>query len=207
MSTNPLQVTVRELERGELSTAAELLGRGMRDNPINVRAFGQDAEQRRRALTRFFKPVLRGAYRRGSVFGAIFGETLVGVYVAAPPGRCQPNLLEKLRVFPSVFLGNAFATSLRVMRWAGEWSRRDAPEPHWHLGPVAVDAHLKGQGVGSAMMTNFCWRMNGQSAMSYLETDRLENVRFYEMFGFNVLGEARILGVQNWFMSRPSWPE
>ena len=37
----------------------------------------------------------------------------------------------------------------------------------------------------------------------YLETDKSENVRFYQKFGFTVVAQAEILGVANWFMSRP----
>ncbi len=37
---------------------------------------------------------------------------------------------------------------------------------------------------------------------AYLETDRPENVSFYERFGFEVTGEQRVIGVANWFMLR-----
>lgn len=36
----------------------------------------------------------------------------------------------------------------------------------------------------------------------YLETDKPENVRFYEVHGFVVTHCATVIGVQNWFMSR-----
>lgn len=52
-------------------------------------------------------------------------------------------------------------------------------------------------------MAGFCARMNEQSALSYLEADKFQNVRFYQKFGFSVVAEAEILGVPNWFMSRP----
>jgi hypothetical protein len=35
-----------------------------------------------------------------------------------------------------------------------------------------------------------------------LETDKPENVRLYERFGFEVRCHAFVLGVQNWFMWR-----
>jgi len=89
-----------------------------------------------------------------------------------------------------------------VLRWVGEWARRDPTEPHWHLGPLAVDCHLQGLGIGSAMLAAFCERMDDLRALSYLETDKRENVRFYEKFGFGVIGEAEVAGVSCWFMSR-----
>src|SRR5262249_33059941 len=195
---------MRELQDGDLARAAALLGRGMRDNPINVRAFGPEPTHREEALSRFFVPVLRAARERGClILGAVRGENLVGVYVAARPGRCQPTLTQKLGVLPAVLRTNPLSTSLRVARWTGDWSRRDPRGAHWHLGPVAVDSHLRGHGMGGEMLADFCARMDEEAATSYLETDKPENVRFYERFGFAVVAEAAVLGVQNWFMSRP----
>ncbi|MGW4247775.1 GNAT family N-acetyltransferase, partial [Nocardia sp. NPDC004722] len=87
--------------------------------------------------------------------------------------------------------------------WINAWGRRDPAEPHWHLGPVAVDDGLQGQGIGSRMLTDFCARVDDRRAAAYLETDKPENVKFYERFGFTVLDEAEVLGVPNWFMHRP----
>jgi len=194
---------VRELFPSELPEAARLLGRSMCDNPVNVRAFGiQDTERLSRTLARFFVPVLRGLSNRGELIGALRNGTLAGVCGLAPPGRCQPSVREKLSVFPSVIFGNPPAATLRVLKWTGEWARRDPAEPHWHLGPVAVAPDLQGQGIGSSMLAAFCDRMDACDGMSYLETDKPENVALYQKFGFMVVADANVLGVQNWFMTR-----
>ena len=39
-------------------------------------------------------------------------------------------------------------------------------------------------------------------ARAYLETDKRENVRLYQRFGFTVVESAEVLGIPNWFMSR-----
>ncbi len=195
-------VIVRQLGGADLEAAARLLGRGMRDNPINARAFGEDPERRTRALTRFFFPVLRGVHRRGIVMGAWRGDVLLGVSAAAPPGKCQPGLLEKVSILPAVALGSAGGTVRRVLTWTSAWARLDPREPHWHLGPVAVDADRQGQGIGSSLLAEFCGRLDAEKARAYLETDKTENVRFYRKFGFDVVEQADILGVPNWFMSR-----
>jgi ribosomal protein S18 acetylase RimI-like enzyme len=202
MNTIPFSA-LQELQSIELSEAAHLLGRGMCHNPANVRAFGiPDALYRSRALARFFVPVLQGLYRRGVILGAFRDATLVGVCGMARPGLCQPTALEKLRVVPAIVFGNPVGTPLRVLRWVGDWARRDPAEPHWHLGPVAVDSNLQGQGIGSTMLAGFCARMDDYGTQSYLETDKFENVRFYQKFGFTVIAEAEVLGVPTWFMSR-----
>lgn len=194
---------LRDLYVSQHKSAAQLLGRGMCDNPVNVQAFGiEDRERRSRAITRFFLPVLQGLHRRGRITGAFEGDRLVGLCGMARPGNCQPGPWEKLRVLPKVVLGDPIGAPFRVLRWTGDWARRDPREPHWHLGPVAVDSGLQGRGIGSAMLAGFCADMDGERALSYLETDKAKNVGFYQRFGFSVIAEAEVLGVTNWFMSR-----
>ena len=194
---------IRELGRADLEEAAQLLGRGMYNNPANIRAFAiSDAERRRRAVARFFRPVLHGLYLRGIVYGAFRSEDMVGVCGIARPCFCQPAPLEKLRVIPAVVLRNPVLTGFRISTWVSAWARRDPVVPHWHLGPVAVDPPMQGQGIGSAMLAAFCSHMDAYGSLSYLETDRAENVRFYAKFGFAVMAERKILEVPTWLMAR-----
>ena len=187
----------------ELEDAAQLVGRGMQDNPSNKRVFGiPDVEHRSIAMGRFFAPVLRGLYQRGLVLGAILSNRIVGICGIARPGYCQPGMIEKTRVFPTAVIGNPIRTPFRILNWVGEWARRDPLEPHWHLGPVAVTPSLQGKGIGTAMLGAFCAVVDGTGAHAYLETDKHENVRLYQRFGFTVVESAEVLGVPNWFMWR-----
>jgi GNAT superfamily N-acetyltransferase len=195
-------VAVRELGAGHLAEAANVLGRGMRDNPLHVRAFGGDDDARREAvLARFFLPLLRQYLAKGAVLGAFDADRLVGVCGMVQPGRCQPTVAEKLRLLPSVVRA-APGSMLAIHRWTGEWARRDPARAHWHLGPVAVDREIQGRGIGSAMLTEFCRRVDALSAMAYLETDKPENVTFYERHAFEIMRQGPVLGMPNWFMIR-----
>lgn len=200
---NPL--VLRLLRSNELEVAAQLVGRGMRDNPSNVTVFRiPDGERRSIAMGRFFVPVLRGVYQRGFVLGAIRFNRLVGICGIARPGFCQPDVIEKIKVVPAAVIGNPVTTPVRILNWVGEWARRDPSEPHWHLGPVVVEPSLRGQGIGTAMLKAFCMIVDGTGAHAYLETDKSENVRLYQRFGFTVVESAEVLEVPNWFMSRLS---
>ena len=79
-----------------------------------------------------------------------------------------------------------------MVRWLGAWARHDPEERHWHLGPVAVDEGLQRMGVGSLLMEVFRAQMDAAGEEAYLETDRPGNVRFYERFGFEVVGEGQL---------------
>jgi ribosomal protein S18 acetylase RimI-like enzyme len=188
----------------EMEAAVGVIVRAMRDNPNIVAAFGQDPGMRHRRLLRLF-----GAMAAVEVPGrdrdmlAARGPdgSILGVCGMMPPGRCQPGPGRQLRLLPTlVALGPRGAG--RTMSWLGAWSKHDPHERHWHLGPVSVDAHLQGMGVGSMLMQVFCKRMDEAGEAAYLETDKEINVRFYEKFGFEVTGEDEVLGVRNWYMFR-----
>lgn len=199
---DPGSIEVRDLRREEVPEAVDVLARGMRDNPLHVAAYGDDPERRYRRHARMMRALFRAVPAQQPIC-AVRDGTLLGVTGVAPVGTCQPTAVQRLRLLPSLLpLGPR--TLARVGRWLSVWTKRDPDEPHVHLGPVAVDAHLQGQGIGSLMMQEHCRRLDAAGDVGYLETDREENVGFYERFGFEVTGEERVLGVPNWFMRRPA---
>jgi ribosomal protein S18 acetylase RimI-like enzyme len=193
-------IEVRDLLPGERAVAVALLVRGMGDNPLNVAAYGEDRERRRRSLERMFAALFRvfGAQRP---ICALDSGALVAVGGIAPAGTCQPTALQRLRFLPSMIAIGPGPAS-RVGKWLAAWGERDPDQPHSHLGPVAVEPQLQGRGIGSRLMSEYCRRLDSAGEASYLETDKPENVSFYERFGYAVIAEAEVIGVPNWFMIR-----
>jgi len=191
-------VEVRPIEGKDLQTAALVAARGMRDNPLHVAAIGDDPERRVRVLQRVFSWLLALSGR--PTLGAWDGDRLVGVAGSAEPGRCQPSLREGVRLAPAMVMAGGAAP--RIARWFSAWGKYDPDRAHSHLGPVAVDLDLQGRGIGSLLLTAYCRRLDEAGVLSYLETDKTENVRLYERFGFVVTAEADVIGVKNWFMTR-----
>ena len=197
-------LAIRELQPADVAMAAVVLARAMRDNPINVRVFAiADSERRTAALIPFFRAVLRIASGHGTILAAFSDGALAGVCAVARPRCCQPTFVEKARLSP-VLLARGTRTLVRVVAWTQAWADRDLPEPHWHLGPVAVAPEFQGRGIGGAMLAEFCANIAGRDEPSWLETDKPENVAFYRRFGFEVRGEADVLGVPCSFMERPA---
>lgn len=195
-------IEVRDLRPEEVSAAVGVLARGMRDNPLHVAAYGTDPEWRLRCHERLMRAVLTGSPALEPIC-AVRDATVVGLTGVAPPGACQPTVGQRLRMLPTMAtLGPR--TAGRVVRWVSMWAERDPEERHVHLGPLAVDSHLQGRGIGSLIMREHCRRLDGAGEVGYLETDEAENVRFYERFGYEVVGEQPVLGVPNWFMRRSS---
>src|SRR3990172_12882505 len=192
-----IEVAISDMGRHELTFAAGVLGRGFRDNPNTVAVVGDDPLRRMRGVERVL-----GAYVRlmnHPPLAARRGDWIVGVCAMAPPGTCHPPLLRQLRAAPAMLRSGPIAMS-RYLRMLSAWEKQDPTDRHWHLGPVAVEPGLQGMSIGSQMLDRFCARMDGEGEVAYLETDKPENVRFYEKFSFATIAEADVLGIPNSFM-------
>ena len=199
-ASSPTALEVVDLTPTDIPEAVEVLARGMRDNPLHVAAFGPDPERRLQLIRSVFRDVF-ATFDRQEPFGLRRGGVLVAATGAAPPGTCRPSIGQSLRMAPTLAkLGPR--TLARTVRWMGDWARQDPAEAHSHLGPLAVDAGLQGQGIGSVLLAEYCRRLDSARQVAYLETDKAANVRFYARAGFEVIHENDVLGVPNWYMRR-----
>ena len=189
-------------EPTEIEAVVGVISRGMRDNPTHVAALGEDPERREKRVRRIFSRVLP-VMGHSLILARHPDGTILGVLGMAAPGRCQANGKQKMKLSLGLLPLGPLALS-RSLRWVGTWEKSDPKERHWHLGPVAVDAHLQGMGIGTKLMRVFCAQMDAAGEVAYLETDKPINVRFYERFGFEVVGEQEVIGVPNWYMARPA---
>ncbi|MGH2979159.1 MAG: GNAT family N-acetyltransferase [Solirubrobacterales bacterium] len=194
-------VEVTPLTPTDVPAAVGVLARGMRDNPIHVAVLGPDPERRERLLARMFSALWRQWDQQHALCARRDGE-LVGVCGRLAPGACRLTPMQSLHLAPVLAAGGP-RTLLRSLRWVGAWAKRDPKERHEHLGPVAVDRHLQGLGMGSMMLAVHAEDLDVRRLTGWLETDKEVNVRFYERFGYEVVEQADVLGVANWFMRRP----
>ncbi|HEX6262196.1 MAG TPA: GNAT family N-acetyltransferase [Actinomycetota bacterium] len=193
-----LQVTITPMAPEHLAETGRVLGAAFASSPLERAIRGPIDGRQRRGLVRAYTTVCRIS---GHVSVAWRDDRIVGAirWVASP--RCQLRLREKVRAAPTAV--GAFGRNLpKAMRWVREWSRRDPSEPHVHLGPIGVAPALQGQGIGSRMLSLYCERLDRVGDAGYLETDKIENVRLYERFGFEVREQGVLHGVSNWFMWR-----
>ena len=129
-------------------------------------------------------------------------QQVVGVIRWVESPRCQLRLRQKVALAPTAFA--SFGRNLpKALTWVSAWSKRDPSRPHVHVGPIGVTPELQGRGIGSQMLSLCCEELDLVGTAGYLETDKPENVRLYERFGFEVQDRGELLGVRNWFMWRP----
>jgi ribosomal protein S18 acetylase RimI-like enzyme len=159
-SRNLEGLEIGALDASEVEEALGVISRGMRDNPIHIAAFGEGQERRQKSLHRLFGAAfaVMGLQEHMLVARGEDGR-IMGVMGVMPPGDCLPGPGQRLRMLPSL-LRNGPRAAGRTMSWLGSWAKRDPQERHWHFGPLAVDAHLQGRGIGSKLMRVFCARMD-----------------------------------------------
>ncbi len=187
------------LDASEIEEVLDVLARSVRDNPLPVATFGEDPTDRRRRVRALMAAAFCVRDFSHTLVARRQDGPIVGVCAMLPPGECLPELGQRL--LPTLLpIGPSAAE--RAMRWMGLCQKHDPKERHWHLGPVAVEAHLQGMGVGGRLMGVFCAKMDAAHEDAYLETDEAANVSFFERFGFEVVGEQEVLDVINYFMLR-----
>jgi ribosomal protein S18 acetylase RimI-like enzyme len=191
-------IRIETLPAEQLERAIALLARAFVTNPIHVAAFGPDRLDHNETFFRIGLNTMKG---RKVV--ASDGERILGAAHWALSHQCQFSALDKVRTLPAMLRAFRPRTAARVLSWVSAWSAHDPAEPHCHLGPIGVDSDAQGQGVGSLLMQEYCADVDRVDVPGFLETDRPENVAFYERFGFTVTETARVLGVETWFMRRP----
>jgi ribosomal protein S18 acetylase RimI-like enzyme len=195
-------MSVLRLSEKRTDEAIGVLARAFVTNPLHVAVFGAGSVAANEA---FFRIGLRAM--RGEKLVAADDRRIVGVVHWVDSPTCQFSRWQKLRHMPGMIRELGVWSALKVAAWLSAWAKHDPGESHVHFGPIAVDPYAQGRGVGRLLMEQFCAHLDSRGAVGYLETDRAENVAFYEKFAFVVTGTVVIYDVRNYFMRRiPSRP-
>jgi ribosomal protein S18 acetylase RimI-like enzyme len=215
-----VELEVRLLSRDERSAAGGVAARALRDDPLFTYLQGDDPLMRmvgaysafreppRAAEPSFLRRVLRTSRAQvehrpvPTTWGGLIGGYVVGTASAAPPGACFVDLMSSDLRRPPTDTEGAPGSPDRLARVMSELWAHHSQERHWHVGPVGVEPGLQGRGVGGAVMGLLCAAMDAEGEIAFLETEKPENVALYQRFGFEVVEEARVLDVPNWFMLR-----
>jgi ribosomal protein S18 acetylase RimI-like enzyme len=195
-------VTVERLQSSDTLEAASVLSHAFLTQPNIMAVWEKQDEHVRHSIETVFQIAKLGRLV-STVLAARRDDQIVGALNMAEWPRCQLSPLDKFRLVPTM-LRLPWGVISRSLQIQSNWGKHDPQQRHWHLGPLGVLPQLQRLGIGSRMMEKSCEIIDQKKDAAYLETDRPENVLFYERFGFSVTAEEQILGVRNWFMWRSS---
>ncbi|MGZ4942607.1 MAG: GNAT family N-acetyltransferase [Halobacteriota archaeon] len=193
------KVKIREMKKADIPQVADVLAKAYATNPVFLAIYqGKPMVARRLQIT--FAAEFK--YGSGNFFIAeLDGRILGGMWIAEWPA-CQATSLKM--ILPGVRAAGGLAPLIRITKMLGAWKKHDPQKPHWHLKIVGIEPDFQSKGIGSQMMELYCDIVDRNKLEGYLETDRPENVPFYERFGFKVVEEEIEIGVKYWLMLRPA---
>jgi GNAT superfamily N-acetyltransferase len=197
------RLTTGPIADGEQPATIDVLARAFRDNPLNVAVIGGAPARRLRANRHSMRALLPVACERGEVWVRRDGPQVCAALIGVPP-HAHPLPPPPFGLRLRTLLGQGMGTALRWARVFEELDRLHPPEPHWYLGTFGVDPARQGRGFGSGLLAAWLAWVDADGGDVYLETDRAENVSFYERAGFGTVRETGVLGVPVWCMRRES---
>jgi GNAT superfamily N-acetyltransferase len=196
---------VRVLSPGDAKNAGSVLATAFLTNPAMVWGLPKDSK-RLSQLTWLMTTITRLGCRFNESYA--IGAPIQAVAVWLPPNQTDPSLIDLLRVG---FARGPFAMGLRdfgalfkVLALFDRMHKEAEPLPHFYLNAVGVEPSRQRQGLGSLVIQPVLTRADAAGLRCYLETDKREDVAFYEKHGFRVRAEFRLPpdGPVGWTMSR-----
>ncbi len=187
--------------------AAEVLAKAFCNDPLLISILrGLDAEKRFSRLKLVFELTLKTLGPKRLPLAIKQGNQIYGVALVYPPRTYPPSFLSYFYILSNAVLRKGFYGLGRWLKWSRAIRKRHPPEPHYYLEFIGVDPPLQRQGIGSLMLKYIVGLTDREGMSGYLETANPNNLPFYQRFGFERIGEERIIGVPIWLMKRPSLP-
>ncbi len=168
----------------------EVLARGFADDPIWRYLVTDDRRWEAHAGAVFDRMIRRSA-ASGSTWTTAARE---GVAAWAPPGDWRTPWTDVVKGTPTLARGFGLRGLPRALQALQVLESGHPEEPHWYLEFLATEPHLRGKGLGSALITPALERCDDEGVPAYLESSKRDNLPFYGRFGFEVTEEVAIGG-------------
>jgi GNAT superfamily N-acetyltransferase len=192
MQREQRQWTARPATPDDVPAAAGALARAFEDDP----AFNwvlPKAETRAAKLTVLFGVLLSKSMKMD--FHEIYTTPEVaGVAAWGRPGAWRLPTRMMLPSLPRLLLSMGIGGTVRFMRLMLAVEKRHPEERHWYLAALGTDPPKQRMGVGKTLVAPVLERCDKERLPAYLETQKPENVPYYERMGFKVTGEFDIPG-------------
>ncbi len=185
----------------QLEAAAKTLADAFWDDPLmHIVA---PNEKKRAAVGPWF-------FARSIAYGMRWGEASCNddasaVAVWFPPGKTDLTAGRMLRVGMGALPFRAgISGTVRFMRAlsATEKFHKAVEGPHWYLMAIGTSPSRQGTGLGSALLELGTAQADAAGIPCYLETGTESNVAYYSKRGFEVTGQADVLGFTLYGMVR-----
>ena len=194
-----------KLSKSDIGLTIDLLLRTFWDDPLSAYFF-PNKEERKKLLPALFKFRVKRPFQYGDVYAT--SSRLEGVAIWQHSNTVNSTLWKHLRAgglgFYRTMGRNRVNQMMKMDQFTNQRRAKYAVTPYMHLGPIAVNPELQGQGYASKLIRPMLERLDRQELPCYLETQSEFNVSIYEHYGFEVLakGNVPIVNIPHWDMMR-----
>ena len=149
--------------------------------------FSRNLVQEHRMLPTFLGAMLRDAAEHGEVWVATRDGVVAGSASWLQPGtmprpRSRENRIT-IACASALISGRNRRSGLKLLSVI---EKKHPTEPHWYLPLLGIDPKWQGRGLGGALLKVKLAECDATLTPAYLETQKPENVPYYERFGFQV---------------------
>ena len=189
--TTPV-VSEGRLKGAEVEAAVQIAVRAFDDDPFFQYLF-PGREQRHKSVAKLHRTVLKHVATVGVTRSATVDGQLAGVALWVPPGNWPFSPTPQLRqLFGSI---GAFAPNLGSLVRARPIMvaivEAHVKRPQWYLQLLMVDPPYQRHGIGGLLQRPTLEVCDREGIFAWVETQKVENLAYYERFGFQVVAEHR----------------
>lgn len=194
------------LTKEDIPQAVECLKDAFKDDPLWAEVFKNDPDKNK-ALSGFFTCPLLYGMKYGKAYAT--SPEVEGVAVWVPGKHANMTMWGMLRCGALPYgakMGKETVRSLSIMTKQLGVARKRLMKnkPYIYLTIIGISSLAQGKGLGSKIMDTIKEECTGKGSNIYLETEKEENVSFYEKHGFVVLEKIMLnkINLPMWLMER-----
>ena len=189
---------LKRLHEDQVEEASKVASRAFQDDPLFVYCFPDSTERKTKIATHSEYLILLGILS-GEVY--ITSNNIEGIAMWQPHGiknkktrQQSKEFLKRLReVRRKNFSDPLFKERMSIFEEiANAFQIEQVNFPHWYLGVICVDPIHQGKGYGSKLIRMKLAEIDEKNLPCYLHTENERNVKFYEYFGFELIGKNKV---------------
>lgn len=169
------------LNYSHLEEAAILLECSFINYPLHQYIFQKDWRKINNFFRWYFRCLLKSYFKTAKIIG--IGKPLKGICVYSIPTSPSTSILDfilaGLYQLPFKVSVTSIARLMRINRYLTKFKKQNREKNRTHIDILAIDPKYQGEGFGRQLFRCIA----NQFDNVYLETHKLENIKFYERLG------------------------
>jgi ribosomal protein S18 acetylase RimI-like enzyme len=183
------------LNKEHVKIAGEMAARAYFDDPVNSNFF-PDVEKRKKNFHYMWDVSIRSCVLYGETYAPT--SNIEGIAGWIYHEKFRDSIWRDIRSGAITLIFKASGLKLKQLRkyyfLTAKMHRSNVNFPHWELSQLAVDPEHQGKGYASKLLKPMLARIDQEELPCYLNTQKENNVSFYQNFGFELIDSKTLEG-------------